>query len=203
MYDDNEPKVNEEFLKNMLELGLNEESCRLALLITDNNVDTAVGLAMEYDVDRLIEMYENMDQEEAEGEPIDANEVNSIMQMFSQSLQSKMVIIVRNDLGMSVGKIAAQVGHAVLGVYKVAQMENPQAVDQWEMLAWPKIVLQVESEAKMDELRQQAENAGLWNFQVQDAGRTEVEPGTKTVLAIGPDLNSKIDVITGKLKLLK
>ena len=203
MNNDNEPKVNEEFLKNMLELGLNEESCRLALLITDNNVDTAVGLAMEYDVDRLIEMYENMDQEEAEGEPIDANEVNSIMQMFSQSLQSKMVIIVRNDLGMSVGKIAAQVGHAVLGVYKVAQMENPQAVDQWEMLAWPKIVLQVESEAKMDELRQQAEDAGLWNFQVQDAGRTEVEPGTKTVLAIGPDLNSKIDVITGKLKLLK
>ena len=38
---------------------------------------------------------------------------------------------------------------------------------------------------------------------VQDAGRTEVEPGTKTVLAIGPDLNSKIDEITGKLKLLK
>ena len=192
----------------MLELGLDEDKCRLALLIAENNVDTAVGLAMEYDIDRLQDMYESMggeldDEDEDVEQPVDSEEVNSIMQMFSQSLQSKMVIVVRNDLGMSVGKIAAQVGHAVLGLYKIAQMENPQAVDQWEMLSWPKIVLQVESEAKMDELRVQAEQAGIWNFQVQDAGRTEVEPGTKTVLAIGPDLNSKIDEITGKLKLLK
>ena len=49
----------------------------------------------------------------------------------------------------------------------------------------------------------QAEEAHIWNFQVVDAGRTEVEPNTKTVLAIGPDLNSNIDQITGNLKLLK
>jgi PTH2 family peptidyl-tRNA hydrolase len=64
-----------------------------------------------------------------------------------------MVIIVRNDLGMSVGKIASQVGHAVLGLYKVASVEAPQNVDQWEMTSWPKIVLQVDSEEEMDELR--------------------------------------------------
>lgn len=54
---------------------------------------------------------------------------------------------------MSVGKIAAQVGHAVLGLYKTASEEVPENVAQWEMTSWPKIVLQVESEAKMDELR--------------------------------------------------
>ena len=38
---------------------------------------------------------------------------------------------------------------------------------------------------------------------VCDAGRTEVEPGTRTVAAFGPAPCSAIDSITGKLRLLK
>ena len=64
-----------------------------------------------------------------------------------------MVIIVRTDLGMSTGKIAAQVGHAVLGLYKEASAEVPEKVAQWEMVSWPKIVLECENEEQMDELR--------------------------------------------------
>ena len=59
------------------------------------------------------------------------------------------------------------------------------------------------SEKEMDEIRDKAQEAGLPVFQVQDAGRTEVDPGSKTVLAIGPGLNSKINPVTEHLSLLK
>ena len=150
------PAADEEKLKNLLELGLDEEKCRLALMITDNNVEAAATMAMEYDTDRLYQLYDearhNFGGEDAEGDAENPDAAD-FMNMFSQSLQCKMVILVRSDLGMSVGKVAAQVGHAVLGCYKVANMEVPENVAQWEMLSWPKIVLQVESEQQMDEMR--------------------------------------------------
>ena len=40
------------------------------------------------------------------------------------------------------------------------------------------------------------------NYLVRDAGHTQVEPGSVTVLGMGPDLNWKLDQITGSLKLL-
>ena len=44
-------------------------------------------------------------------------------------------------------------------------------------------------------------NPPIPNYYVMDAGRTEIEPNSITVLAIGPDLNEKINSITGSLKL--
>ena len=50
------------------------------------------------------------------------------------------------------------------------------------------------------ELAGRARAAGLPHHAVQDAGRTEVEPGTLTVLAVaGPD--EAVDAITGDLRL--
>lgn len=37
---------------------------------------------------------------------------------------------------------------------------------------------------------------------IRDAGRTQIEPNTKTVLAIGPAASSELDPITRHLKLL-
>ncbi|CAI2381157.1 unnamed protein product [Moneuplotes crassus] len=202
-------EVDQDKLKMLVELGCDEEKSKLAMMITGNSVDSAATLAMELDLERLLEMVQDAreggpgDDDEGEGAGIAQVDPNDLMAAFEHSLQCKMIIIVRKDLGMSTGKIAAQVGHAVLGLYKEASVEYPEKVAQWEMLSWPKIVLEAESEAQMDELRAKAEEANICHFQVQDAGRTEVEPNTKTVLALGPDLNSNIDPITGSLKLLK
>lgn len=42
--------------------------------------------------------------------------------------ESKLIFCVRTELGMTPGKIAAQVGHATLGAYKAAQAKTPDLV---------------------------------------------------------------------------
>ena len=54
----------------------------------------------------------------------------------------------------------------------------------------------------MLELRRRARNAGLTAEFIQDAGRTQIEAGSMTVLGVGPGPKSAIDEITGHLKLL-
>ena len=51
--------------------------------------------------------------------------------------------------------------------------------------------------------RDRANNKGVRCQLVQDAGRTEVGPGTVTALAVGPAEDSEVDSITGDLPLVK
>ena len=114
-----------------------------------------------------------------------------------------MVIVVRNDLKMSIGKTAAQVGHAVLGAYQRSMNKNALLVNNWQNFSGQaKIVLQVNSEKELKDIEDNAKKNGLITCLIHDAGRTEVAPNTPTCCAIGPDLVSNIDKITGNLKLL-
>ena len=117
--------------------------------------------------------------------------------------QYKMVIIVRKDLNMSIGKTSAQVAHAVLGAYKQSLTKNNNLVLNWENYSGQaKIVLGVDNENQLLEIKNKADHSGLITCLIHDAGRTEVAPNTATCCAIGPDIVQKIDAITGKLKLL-
>ena len=53
----------------------------------------------------------------------------------------KLVLVVRNDLGMTKGKVAAQCSHATLGCYKDAMKTCPDIVSTWERWGQMKIVL--------------------------------------------------------------
>lgn len=59
----------------------------------------------------------------------------------SQLGAHKLVLCVRTDLRMTKGKVAAQVGHAVLGAYKRAGRINVAALKHWEYNAQPKIAV--------------------------------------------------------------
>jgi PTH2 family peptidyl-tRNA hydrolase len=114
----------------------------------------------------------------------------------------KQAIVVRSDLKMGRGKVAAQVAHASLASAEVARERKATWYEEWKEEGQAKIVLKVESEAVLNELFHKAKSAGLPATLVQDRGLTQVEPGTVTCLGVGPGPDAAIDEITGKLKLL-
>ncbi len=57
------------------------------------------------------------------------------------------------------------------------------------------------SEKKLFQLADEAERDGIPHAVVRDAGHTQLEPGTVTCIAIGPDSKENIDRITGSLSL--
>jgi len=106
---------------------------------------------------------------------------------------------------MSPGKMAAQVGHAVLGAWIEAEsMEDmSEVLETYLVCGMPKIVLKVKDETQMLALESKARQEGIHTHMVKDAGKTEVDPGTLTVCAIGPWIKEEIDQITGDLDLYK
>lgn len=111
----------------------------------------------------------------------------------------KQAIVMRSDLKMGKGKIAAQACHASLSSYKKA---SKRSIRQWESFGQKKVVLKVSSEKELLELYHIVKERGLPCALITDAGHTQIEPNTKTCIGIGPAINSEIDKLTGHLKLL-
>ena len=114
-------------------------------------------------------------------------------------MEYKLVILVREDLKLPKGKMAAQVGHAAVDA---TMKSDKNIVDIWKKTGAGKIVLKVKDESELFKFKQMAEDSGLKTALIKDAGHTVVEPGTITCLGIGPDSTAKIDAITGKLKMM-
>ena len=115
-------------------------------------------------------------------------------------MQTKLTLVVRGDLGMGRGKIAAQAAHAAVAA-ALASIGTPEFTS-WLRDGQPKVVLRVASEDELHTIADQAAAAGLPVQVIHDAGRTQVAEGTPTCCAIGPAVDSKIDAITGELSLL-
>ncbi|KAG0748475.1 hypothetical protein G6F57_000819 [Rhizopus arrhizus] len=121
---------------------------------------------------------------------------------FIGKLTVSKTLVVRSDLGMSKGKIAAQCGHATLACYKVTKKVNPETLKAWEHASQPKVALKCDSEEKLLKLQAVALGLGLTAQTIKDAGRTQIAPGSRTVLGIGPGPSELIDQVTSHLKLL-
>lgn len=111
----------------------------------------------------------------------------------------KQVIILRSDIKMSTGKKCVQCSHASLGAYKKG---NKEIIKRWEFEGQKKVVLKVNSEEEILEFFKRVKKEKIPCFLVEDAGLTELEPGTITALCIGPEEEEKLNKITGNLKLL-
>jgi PTH2 family peptidyl-tRNA hydrolase len=131
----------------------------------------------------------------------------------------KQVIVVRKDLKMRKGKLAAQVAHASMKVIldKTLKMKNELSkvhewwlrfeyespLSEWLNGSFTKVVVYVESEKELFDIKNECHYNDIPWAVVIDSGKTEFhgEP-TLTCLAVGPDWSDKIDEITGDLPLL-
>jgi len=114
-------------------------------------------------------------------------------------MEYKQVIIVRQDLKLSKGKLAAQASHASVEAVLKSHKDDTA---KWRNQGMKKSVLKVKDEKELLSYKQKAEDAGLVIALITDAGRTHLAPGTITCLGIGPDKAEKIDTVTGQLKLV-
>jgi len=124
----------------------------------------------------------------------------------------KMVIVVRKDLNMRKGKLAAQVAHASMkflvdndesegGMEMFVKLSPAEA--SWLSGSFTKIVVSVDSEDALQDLILQAQFEGIESYPIIDAGRTEFNGvPTLTCAAFGPCEAEILDKITGNLKLI-
>ena len=144
-------------------------------------------------------------------------------------METKQVIVVRKDLKMRKGKLAAQVAHASMKVLLdlMTKYINVEDVTEADTFAMPpvynysliftegtylhnwldglftKVVVSVDSEEELFKILNEAEHAMIPCALITDAGLTEFGGvPTNTCIAIGPYLSEDLDAITGHLKLM-
>ncbi len=112
------------------------------------------------------------------------------------------MMVVRRDLGMGTGKIAAQVAHAAVMAAERTKQRKPEWFESWFYGGQAKVVVKVSSFEELMQVRQRAEALSLPVVQVQDSGLTQIPPGTTTCIGIGPAPSDLVDRVTSDLKLL-
>lgn len=125
----------------------------------------------------------------------------------------KQVVVVRKDINMRKGKLAAQVAHASMmflvdnnvsdkPTTLVVELDGDEAT--WLFGgSFTKVVVSAKGEDELRELILKAELAGVNVYTIIDSGKTEFHGvPTLTCAAFGPTNAPDVDRITGHLPLL-
>lgn len=189
----NELSIDCELFEKVLELGFEEPLVLLAFSRTkgEGGVEAVVNWILE-----------RCNDSDLESES-DEKTMGGTLSSWPNGQSHKMVFVVNMSLKMRTGKIAAQVGHATLGVYRLAQRteQGQQALAAWQGFGEMKVVVKGDSTEQLLDLFKQAKDTGLFAYIVSDAGRTQIPAGSRTVLGIfGP--SEVVDTVTGDMKLL-
>lgn len=133
--------------------------------------------------------------------------------MANNDGKAKQVILIRNDLNISAGKLAAQVAHASLAAFLNREKADPLAQELsiplseadrvWLTHRFTKVCLAVKDETELIYFYEEAKKLGLKCSLIKDAGFTELSEPTFTTVGIGPNFNEQINTLTGKLRLYK
>lgn len=138
----------------------------------------------------------------------DPNSLEAIKKRAAQEDPIIMYLIVRESLNMSVGKTAAQCAHAAqillqkyyLDYFAEVTDEKYQLFRDWLNSSFRKVVLRAD-EKEWLKLKSEfsANNIAL----VVDAGLTELEPNTETVIGLAPMRKSQVPKLVKRLQVLK
>jgi PTH2 family peptidyl-tRNA hydrolase len=113
----------------------------------------------------------------------------------------KMIIVVRKDLDLGKGKMAAQVAHAAVSLALHSMKNDKRTFRQWLDQGQKKVVVRVDDLKGLYEIKEKFEAAGINTSLITDAGLTQIPPGTVTCLGAGPAESEQLDAITGSLSL--
>ena len=182
-------------------MGISENAAKRALYFTGNS-------SPDHAATWVFENLENPDLHRPFSPPLAPPDkakpdLKSIQASLDESRAHKMAFVVNTSLGMGAGKIAAQVGHATLALYKTLLVEvsvQPDVRD-WEEKGAKKVVLKGENAEHLLTLKLAAESKHIPCFLVKDAGKTQVKPGSITVLALFGK-GYVVDEISGRLPTL-
>ncbi|MCW3133295.1 MAG: peptidyl-tRNA hydrolase Pth2 [Methanophagales archaeon] len=111
----------------------------------------------------------------------------------------KQCIVIREDLKLSRGKAAVQAAHASVLSYELAAIRDRK---KWKEQGQKKVALKVNNLEELYKLEKEAKKLGLPVAIVEDAGLTEIPPGTVTAIGIGPADAETMDKVTKHLELL-
>lgn len=167
--------------------------------LSNNQVKVVKNVSSE----EILIKLEDDDEEEEEDDIV---EINSLSHNGIEG-EVKMALVVRQDLEMTKGKIAAQCCHAAVTCYRLMTSNpnsasyNPCMMNRWLNGGQTKITLKCPNKDLMDELFAHAIDLGVNAYVVHDAGRTQVVAGSATVLGLGPAPKMILDQITKELKL--
>jgi len=117
-------------------------------------------------------------------------------------MEYKLVVVVREDLDLSKGKMAVQVAHAAVTAALEAKAAHPKWFHAWIDEGQKKVVVRAPDLEALKTLQRQAVALRLPTALIEDAGLTELPPGTTTCLGVGPGPNHLVDQVTGPLKLV-
>jgi PTH2 family peptidyl-tRNA hydrolase len=138
-------------------------------------------------------------------------------------MNTKMVIVWRNDLKVRTGKKMAMASHASMAFLtkgmdwyptadggdgyvfstQIMRFDETKEPDHWLKNSFRKIVCYVNSEQELEDLHQKALDKGMISHMIEDNGATEFNGvKTKTCIAIGPAEDSKFFGLTDHLPLL-
>ena len=114
----------------------------------------------------------------------------------------KQVIVIRTDLGMGKGKLAAQVGHAAVSAAESARKSHAEWWRAWLDEGQCKVVLKATNLAELLNLQKATAQMKLPYSLITARGLTQLPPNTVTCIGIGPAPTLQADKLTGTLPLL-
>lgn len=199
-------EFNSDKLQALVDMGFSENASKRALYYTrETGVEEAIEwLEVNADIPELDAPFVPLMTSHSLLPSFSGSNVGAVVENEDIEPDLKMVFVVNTELKMGVGKIAAQVGHAVLGLYCALQNGSVQVISDtatWEVNGGRKVVLQGKDTDHLIALQMLATERHIPCHSVMDAGLTQVEEGSLTVLALfGSD--EVLDSLTGDLKLL-